>query len=335
MDSSLVSIIIPIYNTAEYVKECILSVLSQSYKNIELILVNDGSTDNSSNICKKYEQRPNVRYYEQDNLGVTAARRKGVQEAKGEWVTFMDSDDYYLHNNAIQMLVSESEGVDIVLGSAGKGYCNRKDLPDHLPRVKFLEMQYARELSAGPWAKLFRRSLFTDITLNESKNIKRAQDYLMNLQLAVENQKKVRVFKHSIYYLRERPQSKRHTFVFNLDYCQTLTELADDIVKGHIPESALNIAKAKQRYYFFFEAISTNGFQSDACHPYTIETKRLLKQTSLDTLTDRWLLSLSSPWAVETVWNLRRVIMRIKNPFMIKRDIKKILTYIHSSDITR
>ena len=325
MKSSLVSIIVPIYNTAEYVEECIQSILSQSYKNIELILVNDGSIDGSAQICKKYELLTNVRYYEQDNLGVTVARRKGVQEAKGEWITFVDSDDYYLRNDAIQMLVSESKGVDIVFGSAGKGYGERKDLPDFLSSEKFIEMQYARELSAGPCVKLFRKSLFTEKTLNDSKNIKRAQDYLMNLQLAVENHKEVRIFKHSIYYVRENPLSTRHTFIFNLDYCQTLTELADTIVKGQLPDGSLIIAKAKQRRYFFIESISTNGFQSDANHPYAIETKKLLRNTSQITFMDRWLLSVSSPWAVKTVWNLKRIVMRLERPSMIMGDVKKLI----------
>ena len=325
MDDSLVSIIVPVYNTAEYVEECIQSILSQSYKNIELILVNDGSTDESGLVCQKYEQLPNVKFYKQNNLGVNTARRKGLQESTGEWITFVDSDDYYLCKDAIQMLVSESEGVDIVFGSAGKGYRERKDLPDYLSSGKFLEMQYARELSAGPWAKLFRKSLFTERTLDESKNIKRAQDYLMNLQLAVENKKKVKIFKHSIYYLREHPRSKRHTFKFNLDYCQTLTKLADTIVEGYLPDRYLSVAKAKQRYYFFIESISTNGFQSDANHPYTIETKKLLGYTSQITFMDRWLLSVSSPGAVKAVWNLRRVARRLEHPTIIISDMKRLV----------
>lgn len=326
MCASLVSIIVPVYNTAEYVEECIQSVLSQSYKNIELILVDDGSTDGSGLVCQKYKESPNVQFFRQDNLGVNAARRKGVQESNGEWITFLDSDDFYLRNDAIDLLVSESEGVDIVFGSSGKGYAGRKDLPDFLPCEDFLEMQYARELSAGPWAKLFHRELFTAKTLDESKNIKRAQDYLMNLELAIENKKPVRMFKHSIYFLREHPKSKRHTFVFSLDYCRILAPLADEIVNSHILDRNMAIAKAKQRRYFFYEAISTNGFLSDAKHPYVIETKMLLKQTSQITLVDRLLLSVSSPRVVKTVWNLRKVAMRVRHPSMIAQDLKRIRT---------
>ena len=99
MDNALVSIIVPVYNTAEYVEECIQSILSQSYKNIELILVNDGSTDGSDVVCKKYENLPNVIYIEQENLGTTAARKRGVEESHGEWIMFVDSDDYLLEDS--------------------------------------------------------------------------------------------------------------------------------------------------------------------------------------------------------------------------------------------
>ena len=324
MEKPLVSIIVPVYNTGEYIEKCIQSVLLQSYKNIELILVNDGSSDESGIICKKYNNTSNVRYYKQENMGVTVARRKGVEEAHGEWITFMDSDDYYLHSDAIEMLVEESEGVNIVFGAAGNGYCDRLDLSDYLSCEKFLEMQYARELSAGPWAKLFRRSLFTPETFDDKKNIKRAQDYLMNLELAVKNNMQVRIFKHSIYYLREHSKSKRHSFIMNLDYIQNLTRIADEIVKGHLPDNVFNIAKARQRRYFFYETISTNGFCCDASHPYTIETKSLLKQTAQITLIDRWLLSVSSPWAVKMVWNLRRIARRLEHPSIIMHDIKKL-----------
>ncbi|WP_051523049.1 MULTISPECIES: glycosyltransferase family 2 protein [unclassified Prevotella] len=320
----LVSIIVPVYNTAEYVEECIQSILVQTYKNIELVLVNDGSTDGSGEICKKYELLPNVKYYSQDNHGVTSARRKGVVECTGEWITFMDSDDYYMRDDAILMLVSDSEGVDIVFGSAGKGYSGRSDLPSFLSYEKFLEMQYGRELSAGPWAKLYNRRLFTENTLNESKNIKRAQDYLMNLELAVENRRPVKLFKKSVYYLREHPKSRRHTFILNLDYMLSLTKMADRIVEGHLPQKIVEKAKAKQRRYFFYETISTNGFRSSANHPYAIETKKLLKQTSQLTLMDRWLLSVSSPWAVKMVWNLKKVARRLEHPSIIICDLKRL-----------
>jgi glycosyltransferase involved in cell wall biosynthesis len=91
----LVSIIVPIYNTASFLPKCIESIQNQSYKNIEIILVNDGSTDNSENICKKYlESDTRVRYVSKANGGLSSARNSGIDIANGSYLSFIDSDDY-------------------------------------------------------------------------------------------------------------------------------------------------------------------------------------------------------------------------------------------------
>ena len=333
MDSSLVSIIIPIYNTAEYVEKCILSVLSQSYKNIELILVNDGSTDNSGKICKKYENLPNVIYIEQENRGVTAARKQGVDTAKGEWIMFVDSDDL-LVEDSIYGLMDICESADIIIGANQRNIDSVKKLPDIISKEKYLEMQYAREISASPWAKLYRRRLFDEQALTFPKHIVRCEDYLMNLVLAINNQSDVYVYKHQICFIRNNPTSATHTRLLTLDYMLELCKRADDIISNHIPYGIFLNQRVKQRIYFFYEAMHDTKYTSNSHHPFIKDIKRCMNEAGVWSPIDRWLLSISSPWAVETVWNLRRVIMRIKNPFMIKRDIKKILTYIHSSDIT-
>lgn len=89
-----ISVIVPIYNTGKYLSECIESILSQTLQDIEVILVNDGSPDNSDAICKKYETSDKrVKYISQRNQGVSAARNAGMAEAQGEYLFFMDSDD--------------------------------------------------------------------------------------------------------------------------------------------------------------------------------------------------------------------------------------------------
>lgn len=94
MDSQLVSIIVPVYNAEQYLRVCIDSILAQTYKNIEIILVDDGSTDKSGNICDEYaKQDDRVRVFHQQNSGAAKARRIGLQEAKGEYIGFIDADD--------------------------------------------------------------------------------------------------------------------------------------------------------------------------------------------------------------------------------------------------
>lgn len=91
----LISIIIPIYNVEDYIDKCISSIVSQTYRNIEVLLIDDGSTDLSGNICKQWSIKDNrVKYYYKINGGVCSARNKGIEEANGEYIGFVDADDW-------------------------------------------------------------------------------------------------------------------------------------------------------------------------------------------------------------------------------------------------
>ena len=103
----MISIIIPLYNKATSIKRTIHSVLSQSYTDFELIIINDGSTDNSAEIVNKQFYDKRIRYIYQDNAGVSSARNRGIKEAIGEWILFLDADDV-LYPNALKILISKS-----------------------------------------------------------------------------------------------------------------------------------------------------------------------------------------------------------------------------------
>ncbi|NLK11775.1 MAG: glycosyltransferase family 2 protein, partial [Staphylococcus equorum] len=95
MNNPKISIIIPVYNAERYLKKCIDSVLVQSYDNFELLLINDGSTDKSGDICKYYAEQDNrVKVFYKKNGGVSSARNMGIKYSKGDWLYFMDSDDF-------------------------------------------------------------------------------------------------------------------------------------------------------------------------------------------------------------------------------------------------
>lgn len=95
MEKDLISIVIPVYNVERYLKKCINSIVNQSYKNIEIILVDDGSTDNSSEICDEYIKKDDrIKVIHKENGGLSDARNKGIDMAKGKYITFVDSDDY-------------------------------------------------------------------------------------------------------------------------------------------------------------------------------------------------------------------------------------------------
>ncbi len=170
----MISIIIPVHNVETYLPQCIESVLSQTFRDFELILVDDGSTDHSTVICDEYAQTDDrIKVFHQDNSGVSAARNNGICYAKGEWITFIDSDDWvdvdYLENFRFE----ESDSDIIVQGL--KYYDNRNGQIFEYIRVNNCELCGPRQkeliaenkvLSLGyPVAKLYKKSLIANRVL--------------------------------------------------------------------------------------------------------------------------------------------------------------------------
>ena len=115
------TIIVPIYNVEKYLDECINSVMKQSYKNIELILVNDGSTDNSMNICETYSRKDKrIKIINKKNAGLSAARNDGIDIANGNYILFLDGDDYFKGDflGDIYNLIKNNHMPDIVFGDS-------------------------------------------------------------------------------------------------------------------------------------------------------------------------------------------------------------------------
>ena len=111
----LISVIIPVYNVEEYLHYAIESLEKQTYKNFEVILVNDGSTDNSGELCDKYSEKySNVKVFHKENGGLSDARNFGVKKAKGEFITFLDPDDY-LEAYSLELLEVFKKNTTVIL----------------------------------------------------------------------------------------------------------------------------------------------------------------------------------------------------------------------------
>jgi len=124
MEDILVSIIVPIYNTEKYLTPCIESLINQTYKNLEILLIDDGSKDSSGEICDKFAKKDNrIKVFHLENGGVSRARNTGLNYATGEWVTFVDGDDF-IDVTMIEKLVAKSNNVDLVFARMVKDYSN-------------------------------------------------------------------------------------------------------------------------------------------------------------------------------------------------------------------
>ena len=109
INNPLVSIIIPVYNVEKYLQQCVGSVLAQTYKHLEIVLIDDGSTDQSPRMCDEYAaQYENIYVFHKQNGGASTARNIGLENAKGEYIFFLDSDDW-LEPNALETMITTAK----------------------------------------------------------------------------------------------------------------------------------------------------------------------------------------------------------------------------------
>lgn len=217
--SDLVSIIVPVYNADRYLEACIQSILSQTYQNIEIILVNDGSSDSSLAICEKYSQNySNIFLINQENQGVSAARKNGVVSAKGGWISFVDADDVLL-NTAIETLLKNGNDCDIVIGQVD--FSGPYKWPYPIMNQYFSSSDYVsilikkRIIHSGPNARLIRKKLFVMREIfNIPRDVTKGEDFIMNLRLglAADN---IRIIPNIVYKYIIRESSVSQSQIFS------------------------------------------------------------------------------------------------------------------------
>lgn len=168
-DSPLLSIILPVYNVAPFLKKCIDSLLAQTYPNIELIIINDGSTDASPAICDEYQDQPQVTLIHQDNHGLAYCHRYGLELAHGELITFMDSDDW-VDPTMYAELIKAMQDADAEIGACGRYLVTEQDEqvigteftgdPRVIDRVTAMyELLLEHKLDSSICDKVFTRSI--------------------------------------------------------------------------------------------------------------------------------------------------------------------------------
>lgn len=225
---SKISIIVPVYKAEKYLAECVDSILNQTYRNLEVILVDDGSPDNCPKICDGFAAKDaRVRVIHKENGGVSTARNAGLDAASGEYVTFVDSDDYIdasMYENMMDIVRTYS--CDIVMCDCVKEYGDHQTLYTHNIRPGFynisqLRAEYYPHLlmmenveypaTISNWLLLFRRNLATEIRY--LTGVRYSEDLLFGAQLMYNA--------HSFYYMKGQayyhyvmnPQSATHRFI--------------------------------------------------------------------------------------------------------------------------
>ena len=228
----LMSIIVPVYNAENVVERCITSLLCQNYSDFEIILVNDGSTDNSAEICEKFQKKnSNISYLSQTNKGVSAARNLGIKAAKGAWLVFVDADDI-VTNNMCSLIKSNIDiDTDLMLFDFKEFsqetikfkedkvvdyevYCYSQKDKNVLQKKAFGYTKDLPEVKTSlrtPWAKAYRSKFLNNYKLHYPMDIRMGQDFLFNLRV-LEHIAKIKYIKTTTYYYYYNSGSTTHRY---------------------------------------------------------------------------------------------------------------------------
>ncbi len=266
-----VSIIVPVYNAGNKLKKCIKSILNQSFREFELILVNDGSTDNSLNICNEYAKKDKrIKVINKHNEGSIATRRRGVVESKGEFIMFVDADDW-VHKDIVSRLYNETidNSCDITVCNAYKVIGDRAIIKQtnnskYFDRERIYEGTDIKDELAEAWlhghpfpaglvCKLYSRELLIESGKYLDKIYFLGDDLFYNLEMFLKANK-IKVITDSLYYYR--------TGGFTSKY---MPYHFDDIVNGYeIQKEVIDefYLDTKQKRYNGISIMLLNSFKT-------------------------------------------------------------------------
>lgn len=214
MTENMISIIVPVYNAGPYIHRCIDSVKAQTYKNWELILIDDGSNDDSGRIideCASDDSR--IKVFHQANGGASSARNKGLQNATGAFLTFLDADDY-LYENALEdlMSVQRHDDFDLVIGDF-EYKINGEVFQYHHPQCKET-VGFIQDFLASSWViiwgSLIRSSLFHDNNICFPEGVVYSEDFYTILRILLVSQRIGNCHVRVYHYNRDNEASVTH-----------------------------------------------------------------------------------------------------------------------------
>lgn len=211
-----ISIIVPVYNVESYIGNCIQSLLEQTYENIEVILINDGSIDKSGIICEEYMARDaRISVLHQNNLGVSAARNKGINIARGDYIGFVDADDY-VEPDMYEYLLSLCQNFHVKIAQCDrmytyKTYDKREIVKNKKEKLRIIDCETAlhellcsKDVRSSLWSKLYKKELFDNVRLDTQ--LTAGEDLIVNYQL-IKKTNRIVVSNRKCYFYYQRKGS--------------------------------------------------------------------------------------------------------------------------------
>lgn len=217
-----ISVIVPVYNSENTIKSCIESILKQNKEDIEIIIIDDGSSDNTAIICDYYANiDKRVKVIHQTNQGRTAAREKGVRTATAEWVCFVDSDDQIPITSLIDLYSMVSNDTDIIFGN---GYTLGNENRKVIPIEDFRHLTVKGQGTIGvPWGSLYRQKILKHYLFDLPRKFYMGEDYIFWLRLVFSTSQPVHVVYTKVY--QKGADTTCSSFIWTIEYISAIQSL--------------------------------------------------------------------------------------------------------------
>ena len=261
MKSNLVSILMPVYNACEYLEETVDSILNQTYEEFELVIVNDGSSDNTGVICNRLEEKDDrIRVIHKENTGVSDTRNIALDNAKGKYIAFIDSDDS-VHKDYLKILLSsieKSNGQLAVCGFKERKISTNGQI-EELSRVfypkeviatedmKDLIMDFGNSRLLNPlWNKLYSREIIEENNIRFKEEVETGEDFIFNLQYFRKINNICFSKEELYYYIRRNNNSITYQYIDNMyEKGLKIHSLLEDFLKD------MNFYNSKNKYILY------------------------------------------------------------------------------------
>lgn len=313
--SKFVSILIPAYNAGKYITACLESLASQTFKDFEIIVSNDGSIDDTLDkidTFKAHHPDLDITIISNPNGGVSLARKRALERATGLWITFVDSDDT-LPPTALESLVHHAnDDTDMVVGFVTPP----QDVNSYQKISTSYEWQYAIIQGLIPstvWGKLYRGNLLTPKMLDVPREITNGEDALMNIAYSFAMVKRPSFTFDHIYNYTRNPISLSHSTKHNLDYEYFYDSLRSDIIPKNLYDKFL-LPITKDRINGVLSCCrSDNVNVAKKAHPFFIEIKKGVIETGYKLSFFEWIvLNVKSPTIIRYSGFIRSVLLSLR-----------------------
>ena len=234
----MISVIIPIYNAQNYIERCLYSIISQEYTDLEIIVIDDGSTDDSLKICKEIQIIDSrIQVYEHMNHGPVYTRKRGLDLSKGDYITFVDADDYIEPQMYTRLFAEISEGFDFVHSAYYSGIDNQvigsidktefftsTESQEYFISKYILDFASAECIAPSMWSKIYRRDFIVRCFNKIPDDIKFGEDLLL-LCICIFECKSIKCLDEAFYHYTDNPESITHAI--GIDKISQIVRLSD------------------------------------------------------------------------------------------------------------